>query len=88
MTYKNLVESDIKFLAEARDEAVTMYESLFQDFDFHNLDNEESDDPDWATGDSFILHLDIIISSQESNFEHSIFIARSRSLGLRNSTKN
>ena len=39
MTYKNLVESDFKFLVEARDEAVTVYESLFQDFDFHNLDN-------------------------------------------------
>merc|ERR1712228_506772 len=47
MTDKNLVESDIKFLAEAGDEAVTVDESLFEDLDDLDLD-EESDDPDWA----------------------------------------
>merc|ERR1719365_242954 len=52
MTDKNLVESDIKFLAEAGDEAVTVDESLFQDLDDLDLDDEESDDPDWAPGDS------------------------------------
>jgi len=51
MTDKNLVESDIKFLAEAGDEAVTVDESLFEDLDDLDLD-EESDDPDWAPGDS------------------------------------
>ena len=51
MTDKNLVESDIKFLAEAGDEAVTVDESLFQDLDDLDLDDEESD-PDWGPGDS------------------------------------
>ena len=52
MTDKNLLDSDIKFLKEAGDEAVTVDESLFQDLDDLDLDDEESDDPDWAPGDS------------------------------------
>ena len=52
MTDKTLLESDIKFLAEAGDEAVTVDESLFQDLDDLDLDDEEDDDPDWAPGDS------------------------------------
>ena len=52
MTDRTLLESDIKFLAEAGDEAVTVDESLFQDLDDLDLDDEESDDPDWAPGDS------------------------------------
>ena len=50
MTDTTLLESDIKFLAEAGDEAVTVDESLFQDLDDLDLDDEESDDPDWAPG--------------------------------------
>lgn len=51
MTDTTLLESDIKFLAEAGDEAVTVDESLFQDLDDLDLDDEESDDPDWAPSD-------------------------------------
>merc|ERR1712156_1010488 len=43
MTDKNLVESDIKFLAEAGDEAVTVDESLFEDLDDLDLDEDQSD---------------------------------------------
>merc|ERR1712137_902880 len=50
MTDTTLLESDIKFLAEAGDEAVTVDESLFQDLEDLDLDDEESDDPDWAPG--------------------------------------
>merc|ERR1719234_1020229 len=50
MTDGTLLESDIKFLAEAGDEAVTVDESLFEDLDDLDLDDEESDDPDWAPG--------------------------------------
>ena len=46
MTDKNLIESDIKFLAETGDEAVTVDESLFEDLDDLDLDEDESD-PDW-----------------------------------------
>ena len=46
MTDQNLIESDIKFLAETGDEAVTVDESLFEDLDDLDLDEDESD-PDW-----------------------------------------
>ena len=41
--HKNLIESDIKFLAETGDEALTEDESLFEDLDDFDLDEEESD---------------------------------------------
>ena len=54
MTDTNLIESDIKFLAETGDQAVTVDESLFEDLDDLDLDDEDESDPDWdpAGGDS------------------------------------
>ena len=54
MTDQNLIESDIKFLAETGDEAVTVDESLFEDLDDLDLDDEDESDPDWdpEAGDS------------------------------------
>ena len=43
----NLIESDIKFLAETGDQAVTVDESLFEDLDDLDLDDEDESDPDW-----------------------------------------
>jgi len=52
MTDTTLNDSDIKFLADAGDTAVTVDESLFEDLDDLDLDDEEeSDDPDWNPGD-------------------------------------
>jgi len=45
-----LNDSDIKFLADTGDTAVTVDESLFEDLDDLDLD-DESDDPDWNPGD-------------------------------------
>merc|ERR1719318_1037817 len=54
MTDQNLIESDIKFLAETGDEAVTVDESLFEDLDDLDLEDEDESDPDWdpEAGDS------------------------------------
>ena len=54
MTDQNLIESDIKFLAESGDQAVTVDESLFEDLDDLDLDDEDESDPDWdpEAGDS------------------------------------
>merc|ERR1712025_1422806 len=49
MTDATLNQSDVKFLAETGDVAVTVDESLFEDLDDLDLD-EDSDDPDWAPG--------------------------------------
>jgi len=46
-----LNDSDIKFLASAGDTAVTVDESLFEDMDDLDLEDEESDDPDYNPGD-------------------------------------
>nr|ALS04740.1 RWD domain-containing protein 1 [Pseudodiaptomus poplesia] len=49
---KTLNDSDIKFLANTGDVAVTVDESLFEDLDDLDLeDEEESDDPGWKPGD-------------------------------------
>ena len=45
MTDTTLNESDVKFLAETGDTAITVDESLFEDMD--DLDLDDSDDPDW-----------------------------------------
>jgi len=47
-----LIQSDVKFLAEAGDVAadVTVDESLFEDMDDLDLDEDDSDDPDWKAG--------------------------------------
>ena len=53
LTDTSLVDSDVKFLAEAGDSAaVTVDESLFEDLDDLDLDDEDSDDPDYCPGDS------------------------------------
>ena len=54
MTDQNLIDSDIKFLADTGDQAVTVDESLFEDLDDLDLDDEDESDPDWdpAGGDS------------------------------------
>jgi len=52
MTDDSLVSSDVKFLAEAGDVAVTVDESLFEDLDDLDLDDDDDDDdPDWKAGD-------------------------------------
>eukprot|EP00090_Calanus_glacialis_P038448 TRINITY_DN67096_c0_g1_i1.p1 TRINITY_DN67096_c0_g1~~TRINITY_DN67096_c0_g1_i1.p1 ORF type:complete len:247 (+),score=106.38 TRINITY_DN67096_c0_g1_i1:34-774(+) len=51
MTDQSLIQSDVKFLAEAGDVAITVDESLFEDMEDLDLDEEEeSDDPDWKAG--------------------------------------
>ena len=51
MTDQTLIQSDVKFLAEAGDVAITVDESLFEDMEDLDLDEEEeSDDPDWEAG--------------------------------------
>merc|ERR1719427_2326091 len=49
MTDTTLNDSDVKFLAEAGDVAITVDESLFEDLDDLELD-DDSDDPDWEEG--------------------------------------
>jgi len=51
MTDVTLNESDIKFLADTGDTPVTVDESLFEDLDDLDLDEDESDDPDWNPGE-------------------------------------
>jgi len=52
MTDTTLVNSDVKFLAEAGDVAVTVDESLFEDLEDLDLDDDDDDDdPDWKAGD-------------------------------------
>eukprot|EP00088_Acartia_fossae_P021836 TRINITY_DN23207_c0_g1_i1.p1 TRINITY_DN23207_c0_g1~~TRINITY_DN23207_c0_g1_i1.p1 ORF type:complete len:243 (+),score=71.54 TRINITY_DN23207_c0_g1_i1:36-764(+) len=53
MTDKTLNDSDIKFLANTGDTAITVDESLFEDLDDLDLDEEleDSDDPDFDPGD-------------------------------------
>eukprot|EP00092_Neocalanus_flemingeri_P005984 GFUD01006445.1.p1 GENE.GFUD01006445.1~~GFUD01006445.1.p1 ORF type:complete len:241 (+),score=89.90 GFUD01006445.1:62-784(+) len=48
MTDMSLLDSDVKFLAEAGDVAITVDESLFDDLE--DLDLDGSDDPDWEEG--------------------------------------
>merc|ERR1719186_360607 len=50
MTDMTLNDSDVKFLAEAGDVAITVDESLFEDLDDLDLGDEDSDDPDWEEG--------------------------------------
>merc|ERR1719334_802573 len=50
MTDTTLNESDVKFLAETGDTAITVDESLFEDLDDLELD-DESEDPDWEEGE-------------------------------------
>merc|ERR1740131_665010 len=54
MTDTTLNDSDIKFLAETGDTAITVDESLFEDLDDLDLDDEDDseDDPDWDGDDS------------------------------------
>jgi hypothetical protein len=52
LTDTSLVDSDVKFLAETGDTAVTVDESLFEDLDDLDLDDDDEDDPDWKAGDS------------------------------------
>jgi len=47
-----LNDSDIKFLADSGDTAVTVDESLFEDLDDLELDEDSEDDPDYKPGDS------------------------------------
>jgi len=49
MTDTTLNESDLKFLAEAGDTAVTVDESLFEDLE--DLDIDDDSDEDWNPGD-------------------------------------
>lgn len=49
MTDTTLNQSDVKFLAEAGDVAITVDESLFEDMEDLDLD-DDSDDPDWEAG--------------------------------------
>lgn len=53
-TDKSLNDSDIKFLANTGDVAITVDESLFEDLDDLDLedgeDDESEDDPDWQPG--------------------------------------
>merc|ERR1712241_473123 len=49
MTDTTLIQSDVKFLAEAGDVAITVDESLFEDMEDLDLE-DDSDDPDWEAG--------------------------------------
>merc|ERR1719348_960779 len=52
MTDRTLDDSDVKFLAETGDTAITVDESLFEDLDDLDIDDDDSDDPDWDGEDS------------------------------------
>lgn len=53
MTDKSLNDSDIKFLANTGDVAISVDESLFEDMEDLDIaeEEEESDDPDWTPGE-------------------------------------
>ena len=47
LTDSSLIDSDVKFLAEAGDTAVAVDESLFEDLEDLDMEGDDSDDPDW-----------------------------------------